>query len=198
MPVGGEDDYSCGATIQQKKFFSNAKEDENLNIYIQSHALHRFKERVDIFEPAYRNYLIQEVLIFEQIVIPFGRHFLLSCTIGGTSPIGYFTYFISGYDLVINTFLPLTSEGTPEGESLCKLLPLSKEDFNYLGMDKISFYSTIDFEQIPLLKNAFINSGIWKTKIAIEEVFDDTLFEKETPSIDMNKTMFVKNFFDKI
>jgi hypothetical protein len=198
MPLGGENDHMRGAVIPRRKFYPKAFFNKKYNIYIQSHALHRFKERIDIFEPAERNVFIQNALIFEQAVVPFEKHFLLSCTIGGTSPIGYFTYFISGSDLVINTFLPLTSEGTPEGERLRKLLPLNKEDYNYLGMDKISFYSTIDFEQIPVLKDALISSGIWKTKIAIDDIFDDELLEKEPPSIDMNKTMFVKNYFDKL
>lgn len=200
MPVGSDNNYSCGAIIQQNKFFPNAKEEQTLDIYIQSHALYRFKERIDVFDATFRNYLIQQDLIFIQNVVPFGKHFLLSCTIDGTAPIGYFTYFVSGGDLVVNTFLPLISKDTPEGAKFCQLLPLSKEDFIYLGMDKISFYFTVDFEQIPILKNALTGSGIWNTITAIEAIFDndDELSEKELPAIDMNKTKFVKNFFDKI
>ena len=60
------------------------------------------------------------------------------------------------------------------------------------GMDKLSFLYSVDFEQISILKQALIESGIWKSKLAIdnEEITCDGV-------IDINKTRFVKNFFDK-
>ena len=181
-----------GAVISRNKINPYAKEDEKLNIYIQSHALNRYKQRVDILEPRERNYHIQQELITGQKVIRFEKQNFLACTLDNAT-IGYFTYFTRENDLIVNTFLPVTSENTPEGKKLRDLLVLSKEDIVYMGMDKLSFYATIDFEQIRSLKQALIDSGIWKTKIAI----DNTIQKNGEIKIDVNKTLFVKKFMDK-
>ena len=181
-----------GAVIKRYKIYPNAKKEEELNIYIQSHALNRYKQRVDILDPNERNYHIQQVLITEQKVISFEKQHFWACTLGDAI-IGYFTYFTRDCDMIVNTFLPITSENTPEGKKLRDMLILSNEDIVYLGMDKLSFYSTIDFEQIPALKQALINSDIWKTKIAV----DNAIQKKGEVMIDMKKTLFVKKFIDK-
>jgi hypothetical protein len=186
------DEKARGAVINRDKIFPNAKEDEKLNIYIQSHALNRYKQRVDILEPAERNYHIQQTLITEQKVISFEKQHFLACTLDDAI-IGYFTYFIRESDMIVNTFLPITSEQIPEGKKLRELLLFTNEDMVYLGMDKLSFFTLIDFEQIPTLKQALINSDIWKTKIAVDNVIQ----KKGEIKIDMNKTLFVKKFIDK-
>ena len=183
--------------IRTNRIFPNAKENQYLNIYIQAHALHRLKERMDIFEPTTRNYLIQYTFQRGQLVVSTEKQKFLACALT-TCVLGYFTFFIQGFDIVINTFIPIVSEATPEGEKLHKLLRLSKEDIVYLGMDKLSFFTKIDFEQIPVLKQALIDADIWKTKIELDGMLDkDSLEAGETP-IDMQKTLFVKHFFDKL
>ena len=181
-----------GAVINKDKIYPNAKKDEKLNIYIQSHALNRYKQRVDILDPKDRNYHIQHVLITEQKAVRYEKQQFLACILDGAI-IGYFTYFVREADLVVNTFLPIVSENTPEGEKFRDLLLLSKEDILYLGMDKLSFYATIDFEQIPSLKQALIDADIWKTKIAV----DNEIKKNGDIIIDENKTLFVKKFIDK-
>jgi len=186
------DEKARGAVIKKGKIYPNTKEDENLSIYIQSHALNRYKQRVDVLEPKERNYHIQKVLITEQKVVNFMKQFFLACTLDDAI-IGYFTFFIIDNDMVVNTFLPITSENTPEGKKLHEILPLTNEDIVYLGMDKLAFYAMIDFEQIPTLKQALINSDIWKTKRAV----DNANQKKGKIKIDMNKTLFVKKFIEK-
>ena len=44
----------------------------------------------------------------------------------------------------------------PDGKVLFKLLKLSKDETIYLGMDKMSFLFKVDFEQIPVFKQALI------------------------------------------
>ena len=199
------DDY---IKIPRKKIFPSAKENEFLNVYIQSHALHRFKERIDVFDTIFRNYIYQFSLAEKQIVVETAeRQKLLACLLRNR-PVGYFTFFTDGDDLVVNTFIPLISENTPEGQKLHQLLSISKEDSIYLGMDKISFFAKVDFEQIPILKQALIDSNIWETKIELDnklaEPYDENSTykpedfpEEEIIKIDMNKTLFVKKFFDK-
>ncbi len=185
------------AIIWRRKIFPDTKKDEQLNIFIQSHVLHRFKERVDIFDPADRNYLIQYALTEGRHVVTFDRRILLSCLIEDC-PIGYFTFFIEGNDIVINTFIPLASEDTPEGKKLHELLPLGKEDMIYLGMDKVSFYTKVDFEQIPVLKQALVDSNIWPSKLALDDTADEEQLKEGKSPIDLQKTLLVKNYFDKL
>jgi len=181
--------------VPKTKIFPKANESEKFNIYIQSHALRRFKERMDIYEAPDRNFMFLSSLINSkcQKVVTDGKQKFLACAIDGC-PVGYFTFFIIEDDLVINTFLPIVSDMVPEGKKLHELIPLGKEDMKYLNMDKASFLLDIDFDQIPVLKYAFTESGIWKAKKALET----TVYKPVEKGIDMKKTMFVKSFFDKI
>jgi hypothetical protein len=118
--------------------------------------------------------------------------FLLACDVNPCIPIGYFTTMIQNDNLYVLTFLPLVANVTPEGEKLQKILSLTTEDIKFLGMDKLTFFQTIDFDQIPVLKNALIESGIWQTVEYLNENLEDM---KE---ISQKRTLFVKDFFEKI
>jgi len=185
------------AIIRTKKIFPAAKEHQYLNIYIQSHVLYRFKERMDIFEPHIRNYLLQYSLTNGQFVVSTEKQKFLACAMK-TYNLGYFTFFIQEHDIVIKTFIPLTSEETPEGKKLYELLALSKDDRTYLGMDKLSFFTKVDFEQIPVLRQALIDADLWKTKLGLDGMLDEDALEEGESPVDMQKTMFVKSFFDKL
>lgn len=182
------------AIIRKKIIFPTAHEYEYYNIYIQQHVLHRIKERLDIFDPPIRNFLTQYALTNGQIVAECEKQKLLAFTIYNDRPLGYLTFFIQGIDIVINTFIPLASETTPEGKKLHDLLPLSKEEIIYLGMDKLSFYIKVDFEQIPMLKQALIDSGIWATKLELDGMI---IPDEGEELISKQKTILVKSFFDK-
>ena len=195
--IGAGNYLASKVTIARKDVFPSAKEEERLNIYIQSHVLHRFKERLDAFSPENRNLLIQDSLINFPQLVSRDKQKMFRCFINDEYPIGYFTFFIQDNDLVINTFLPIASENTLEGKKLHQLLPLSKEEIVYLGMDKVSFFLNVDFEQIPVLKQALIDSGIWQIKVELDDLFGTGETDVEYP-IDANKTKFVKDFFDKL
>jgi len=191
------DDSRKWATISRDKIFSKAKKNEVLNIYIQSHVLHRFKERVDIYDAPDRNFLLHASLTYLVKVVPAGNQSFIACSAAPHYHIGYFAFFIQGDDIVLNTFIPLISENTPEGKKLQKLLPFKNEDYTYLGMDKLSFFTDIDFEQIPTLKNIMVDTGIWETKKAIDTTQLKSSIERNDDVIDMKKTMFVKKYFEK-
>ena len=99
-----------------------------------------------------------------------------------------------GGDIVINTLLPLTSPNTPEGGKLHELLSLNKEEISYPGMDMISFFTKVDFEQIPKHKAAITEAGMCPSKLEIDKLRQND--DEENP-IDQNKTMFVKHFLEK-
>jgi hypothetical protein len=192
----GERYGSYYATIKRNKIFSNAKDDELFNLYIQSHVLHRYKERVDLFGPELQNLFLQYAFTRGVDIVHQGNKILFTSLIEDDKKIGYFTCFIQDDDIVINTFLPLTSDITPEGKKLHDILSLGKEDIVYLGMDKLSFLTSVDFEQVPALKHALIESGIWETKVLLDEMLsrDNDLSDKKP---DEKKTSFLKDFFDK-
>ena len=185
------------ATVSKNKIYPKSKEDEQLNIYIQSHVLYRFKERMDGFDPSIQNLLIQYAFTTGMHLVTVDKQILFSCLIEDEKPVGYFTFFVQDNDVVINTFIPLSSENTPEGKKFHQLLPLSKEEMVFLGMDKISFYLSVDFEQIPKLKQALVDSKIWETKLVLDDINNRESEKTGKVFINEGKTVIVKNFFDK-
>lgn len=186
----------CPVKIPQNIVYHDVTDDKKFNIYIQSHAIHRFKERLDLFEPTIQNLLFQYAFTRGLKLVCIDKREMFACRFEDRQ-IGYFTFFVRGDDLVVNTFLPLVNQYTPEGKKFQKALSLSKEEHTYLGMDKISFYIDTDFEQIPKLKQALIDAGIWSTKLTLDRIFLDEELSDQDRILIANKTRPVKNFFDK-
>ena len=192
-----EDGYNLleNASVERNKIFPKTQDEEKMDIYIQSHVLHRFKERMDIFSPSQTNLMIQYAFSRGMNLAKIENRVVFECQLENELPVGYFTFFVNENDVVINTILPMTSENTPLGKKLYKSLRLSKDEIVFLGMDKISFLMKIDFEEIPALKQALIDSGIWEVKMMLERLSTEDKLEKV--QIDKERTKFVKHFFDK-
>jgi len=184
-------------TIFQNIVYPNENEDKVFNMYVQSHVFHRFKERLDILSPTDHNLLFQYTFTRHLQHVKEDNQDLFPCMIAENCPVGYFTFSISGDDIVVTTFLPLTSSNTPEGKKLNKLLSLSMEEIVFLGMDKISFFIKVDFDQVTELKQALIDSDIWHIKLELDKLENEEETDDVISSIDNEKTMFVKNYFDK-
>lgn len=183
---------ASAACICKEKLYPGIKSDKRYNIYIQSHVIHRFKERMDILETTNRNHLIYTSMTeYQEVVQDAYGHPLLVCSVQD-QPLGYFPFTIQEDNLFVLSFLPFVSHSTPPGEKLYNILHLCKEDIVYLGMDKLSFYVLVDFDQIPVLKDALIASGIW----SIKEMVDKGCIEND--GFDLKKTAFVKDFFEKM
>ncbi|MDR0725171.1 MAG: hypothetical protein LBF59_04075 [Prevotellaceae bacterium] len=186
-----------GATIEISKILPNVEHDRILNIYIQSHAIHRFKERIDTLFPILRNeFFVLSLMLIQRIVrAPNGMQ-LIACVMpikGEIKTIGYFAFTIEGENLLVLTLLPLLSNAVPEGRILYDRLHLSNEDLKYLGMDKLSFFYEVDIEQIPALKRVLYDELHLEYIRSIENSFR----EKDEP-FNEKKTLFVKNFFQKL
>ena len=150
-----------GATIEMRKIVPTVKHDRTLDIYIQSHAIHRFKERIDTFFPMLRNqFMVLSLMMIQHVVrAPNGRQ-LIACVVpqsGTDRTIGYFVVTIDGNNLLVLTLLPLLSHSVPEGRILYERLHLSPDDLIYLGMDKLSFFYDVDIKQIPALKKVLFD-----------------------------------------
>jgi hypothetical protein len=186
-------EYS-GATIALSKIYPSVENDKKLNIYVQSHALRRFKERIDTLYPIMRNnVLVISLMYIQQVVSGISGLKLIACVMPPDGQVvGYFTFTIDGDNLLVLTLLPLLSQDVPEGRILHERLNLSKEDQQYLGMDKLSFFYDVDLEQISVLKKILIDElGLGY----IRDLFNSYRVDSGNMSFDEKKTLFVKNFF---
>jgi hypothetical protein len=182
------------STIKHHELYPESKSQNEYKIYVQSHAIHRFKERIDIADATTRNYLMHHALTIDHKVVKSanGRP-LMSCSVYNVS-LGYYPFTIQGDKLFILSFLPVVCSITPEGKKLYDILKFTKDELVYLGMDKLSFFLTVDFEEIPILKNALIESGLWALKQRLDTIPRD---ENDANNINGIKTRFIKNFFQK-
>jgi hypothetical protein len=186
-----------GATISIRKIFPDTTHDRQLNIYIQSHAIHRFKERIDTLYPMMRNeFFVLSLMMVQRVVrSPAGTQ-MIACIMPseqGEKTIGYFAFTIDGNNLLVLTLLPLLSQNVPEGRILYERLRLSPEDLKYLGMDKLSFFYEVDIEQIPILKKVLYDELHLEY---IHTVYNS--FRSRNDPFNEKKTAFVKNFFQKL
>jgi hypothetical protein len=188
-----------GATIAMSRIFPNIKDDQLLNIYIQTHAIHRFKERINTFYPIMRNqFFVISLMMSQRVVRGTSGMQLIACIAPADGEeertIGYFAFTIDGNNLLVLTLLPLLSESVPEGRILYERLHLSAGDLIYLGMDKLSFFYDVDIEQIPALKKVLFDE--LHLDYIRRDVFNN--FRAPDAPFDEKKTLFVKNFFDKL
>ncbi|MDR0747977.1 MAG: hypothetical protein LBF62_00200 [Tannerellaceae bacterium] len=187
---------SMGTSIALSKLFPGIKHDRELDIYIQSHAIHRFKERIDTLHPVVRTQLLFISLIHPSVVRGTDGRLYIACLMlhkSKVKTIGYFAFTIEGDGLFILTFLPLLSYNVPEGHLICERLHLSQDDIKYLGMDKISFFYDVDIEQIPVLKQVLFDE--------LHLDFIHKMYNTELPdgkTFSEKRTAFVKNFFRDI
>jgi hypothetical protein len=166
-----------------------------LDIFIQSHALQRAKERIDIFPAHKKNHYVMEPLLYMHRVTqtPSGHSMLECYTQNGDDIVrfGYFPFIIQNRRLIVLTFLPLVSLNVWEGYSLCRQLGLQMEDTKFLQMDKLSFFLTVDFEQIPVLKKVLEQTGIWSL---VQYAANNPNMQFQ---INPQKTQMVKQFFER-
>jgi hypothetical protein len=186
-----------GATIDIRRIFPNTTSRKELDIYIQSHAIHRFKERIDTFYPIFRNqFFILSLMRVQRVVYAPSGMQMIACVAPDNDDdrtIGYFAFTIEGKNLLVLTLLPLLSAGVPEGRVLYERLHLSADDLKYLGMDKLSFFYDVDIEQIPMLKKVLFD----ELQLGYIRNLYNSYRAKEDP-FDEKKTLFVKNFFQKL
>jgi hypothetical protein len=185
------------ATIPINKLFPNSKQNKLLNIYVQSHAIYRFKERIDTILPILRNEFLTISLMFVQKIVWAPNNTpLIACIIsidGTDKTVGYFAVTIDGDNLLVLTFLPILSYNVPEGRILYERLHLSPDDMKYLGMDKLSFFYEVDISQIPVLKQVIYD------ELHLEYIRTTYhSYRDKYANFNEKKTLFVKNFFQKL
>lgn len=157
FPICNSSDIS-GLNLPAQLF--GIQKTEPLEVYIQSHALNRFVERIDAvdFNIAFSRCTIN--LLLSPSVKRIGSNkFLLEVAFCDLK-LGYFVACVVDGVVLIKTFLFVTSSSTPEGRKLDTLTGLKKLDKQFLGIDKLSTYMALDVNKSPELVSIFQEAGL--------------------------------------
>lgn len=138
--------------------FKTGSLDIPLDVYIQQHALDRLKERLDII-PGIVHFIT--FLIFSEKNIPHHKmkdYSLVEFRLSDLKA-GYLLVRLVDAKLLVQSFLFLTNNDTPEGEKLKSLVALEKEDKIYLQIDTLPAFNAYHFEKNERLSKLFTAAG---------------------------------------
>jgi len=133
--------------------------DNTIDVYIQDHALNRITERNDCV-------YIQYLWIWLNISVADTKYHINEVT--GKYMIDFRVYDVkTGYlvaqiidaKLIIQTFLLLTNDGTPEGKKLHANTGLSKADKEYLRLDRLSTFASPEVQCNQKIRGIFKEAG---------------------------------------
>lgn len=130
-----------------------------LDVYIQTHALTRLKERLDLLDQEAVNYALWENTNDIKQFVNFRGYLLLPFHVFGIKT-GYLVANITGDKLLFRTFLFITHNTSPEGVRLKKLTGLGKEDITYWKIDRLSTFVKFNEEKYPGLTLLFRKAGL--------------------------------------
>lgn len=132
----------------------------SIGVYLQSHAIKRLAERIDIlpvgitlgmcFEGLRQNPTIHAVN---------ARKYLIEVVVSDIK-LGYFVAKPVENIILIKTFLFVTNSTTPEGDMLDKLTGLQKLDKQYLGIDKLSTFMALKTDDSKELTAIFESANL--------------------------------------
>lgn len=138
---------------------SYAGQKKAIDVYIQSHALARLKERLDLLDQEAINYALWENTHTISKFVSYHGYLLLPFTVYGVK-IGYLVAIVTGDKLLFRTFLFITHSTSPEGVRLQKLSGLGKEDITYWKIDRLSTFVKFNEEKYPRLVQLFRKAGL--------------------------------------
>ncbi|MBK3519543.1 hypothetical protein [Carboxylicivirga marina] len=130
-----------------------------LNLYIQTHAIKRMSERLDITDEQSINFFLWKNTCDNFEIIKHKNTLLAPVKIYDIK-IGYFVVEPIDDMLIIKTFLFITHNCTPEGDKLKGLTGLGKNDISYWKIDRLSTFVNLDEEKYPKLMQLFTDAGM--------------------------------------
>lgn len=136
------------------RFTSNTE----LPVYIQNHALNRLSERLDGAPMCFLLLCLHSSMKNPEI-FKNNKGELLTPYYLGKVKVGYLKLLVVDGLLVIQTFLFLTNNSTPEGIKLNANTGFLKEDKMYLSIDKLSTFLKTDMQSNEVVKKMFIDAG---------------------------------------
>jgi hypothetical protein len=163
--------------------------DKPMEVYIQSHALIRFRERIDTLEHSFLHSTLAYSLEDKVIVVHNGTR-LLTYTYDEMK-MGYFPLEVVDDVVVLKTFLFITNTGTPEGNRLDAELKVGKLEKQFVGIDKLSTFINSDIMKDQRVKDIFVKVGLGHLDGFDLENYDYLLSEKKGVAADIVKYMSI-------
>jgi len=139
------------------EFYKGSK--KALEVFIQSHALTRMKERLDLLDQEAINYALWENTHTISQFVSYHGYLLLPFKVFDVK-IGYLVANVTDDKLLFRTFLFITHNSSPEGVRLRKLTGLGKEDITYWKIDRLSTFVKLKEENYPGLIELFCKAGL--------------------------------------
>lgn len=152
-----------------------------LDVFIQSHAMTRLKERLDLLDQEAINYALWENTHTITQFINYHGYLLFPFKVFGVK-IGYLVANVTDDKLLFRTFLFITHNSSPEGTRLRKLTGLGKEDITYWKIDRLSTFVKLNEEKYPGLIQLFCEAGLEKLMDLKDKKF--TIDSMQTANLD--------------
>ncbi|MEI6122812.1 MAG: hypothetical protein WCQ95_04220 [Bacteroidota bacterium] len=133
--------------------------EKDVEVYIQEHALRRLSERNDCvsretllrdLNHSFENPKMQYDAKTGKVLIEFYLYKIKT---------GYFLGSVCGNKLILRTFLFITYVNTPEGNLLRKNTGLKKNEIEFLELDKLSTFMTVEIQENKHIKHIFVEAG---------------------------------------
>jgi hypothetical protein len=129
-------------------------------VYIQSHAIHRLADRIDLVDQGITQFHLYLSLTQNPHIIQMSdKSYLIEYRFQEWK-IGYLAADLIGRRLIIRTFLLATQAGTPEEQKFKKITRLTRNDIDYLKMTRLGDLAESGIEDNPHLKSIFEEAGL--------------------------------------
>lgn len=162
--------------------------DKPMDVYVQSHALIRMRERIDTFDHSCLHLTLTYALEKKEITfLPNGKA-LLAYYIH-EHKLGYFILDVIDGVVVVRTFLFITNSGAPEGDRLDKELKVGKFEKQYVGIDKLSTFVHSDLLKDERVRSVFEKVGLGYLNELDPEFYNRKNIQKKGYAADFIKYM---------
>ncbi|WP_320053617.1 hypothetical protein [uncultured Acetobacteroides sp.] len=156
--VTNEEGKLTALTIPREKF--GLPGTRAIGVYLQSHAIKRLAERIDILPVGITLGMCFEGLRETPTIHAVNAHKFLIEVVVSDIKLGYFVAKPVENIILIKTFLFITNSTTPEGDMLDKLTGLQKLDKQYLGIDKLSTFMALETNNTKELAATFESANL--------------------------------------
>ena len=154
-------DEEVSAAQVSAEVLGKPQETKPYPVYIQFHALHRLRERLDCLSIPATHINVYLSMANPNVLQLDERTYLFEYSIFGHK-IGYFRAVVIEHTILLQTFLLVTQNGTPEGTKLQEIAGVTKQDKTVLALDRLSSFMTPEFAAAPALQALFEEAGCAK------------------------------------
>lgn len=156
--VTNEEGKLTALSIPREKF--GLAGSRSIGVYLQSHAIKRLAERIDILPVGITLGMCFEGLRENPTIHAVNAHKYLIEVVVSDIKLGYFVAKPVENIILIKTFLFVTNSTTPEGDMLDQLTGLHKLDKQYLGIDKLSTFMALKTDGSKELVDIFESANL--------------------------------------